>query len=322
MQHRLIYRVIMACAAASCAPQAKTKPAADLPDVEARADVDHASATTGDVITYTVEIEHKPDITIHIPDPGSDIAGLRIIDSGHEPPQTEDGRVHERRWFKLRADLVGSYVLPPVTAIYQEGDKPVKTLSTSEIFLEVKSVLPSTDSGTSPATDIHDLKPLKEVHYRPRWLFPVIGLVVAAALLALLAWWRQRRPKAYAKPATPPHQVAFAALDALRRTDFTDAAQVRRYYFAISEVIRTYVEARFALNATDLTTEEIVAQLHNTSALVPAERSRLKEFLVDTDQVKFAGHVPDSREIEQTYERGLAFVEATRPQPPPEVATP
>jgi hypothetical protein len=38
----------------------------------------------------------------------------------------------------------------------------------------------------------------------------------------------------------------------------------------------------------------------------------LKEFLWDTDQVKFAHQDPSQQDIESTYERALGFVESTR----------
>jgi hypothetical protein len=114
--------------------------------------------------------------------------------------------------------------------------------------------------------------------------------------------------------------LAFAELEALRGTDFDDPVAVRRFHFRISEVVRTYVEGRWSLNATDLTTEEILAALATLSDLAPPEAGRLGEFLQTTDRVKFAEHRPPPSEIEQTWERALAFVEATRPRPEPEPA--
>ena len=53
------------------------------------------------------------------PRPAADIAGFRIIDVGSEEPREEGDRRIEERWYKLRADLVGSYVLPPVEVAYR-----------------------------------------------------------------------------------------------------------------------------------------------------------------------------------------------------------
>ena len=107
--------------------------------------------------------------------------------------------------------------------------------------------------------------------------------------------------------------MAFEALNRLRSTDFDDPAAVRLFYFQISEVVRAYVEGRFGMNATDLTTEEILASLESLDQLSVNQNEVLRGFLMDTDQVKFAHREPGGSDIEHVYEQALGFVESTRP---------
>ncbi len=308
----------LALGLAGCTASDKPAPAAAEPEprapVEAATAVDRAVATTGDVITYTVTVDHEPDLEVELPEPGAEIAGFRIFDLGRDEPAERRGRRVETRWYKLRADLVGSYVLPPVTVRYRPSgsDQEWQTVETSAIFVEVESVLPA----DGEAADIRGLKPLRQVRRGPPWLWIAAGLL-ALALAAAAAWGWYRRPRP-AAPLVPPHVVAFGELEALRGTDFDDPAAVRRFHFRISEVVRSYVEGRWGLNATDLTSEEIVSQLGGLTDLPAAEAARLADFLRATDRVKFAEHRPPPSEIEQTWERALGFVEATRPRPEPE----
>ncbi len=303
--------------------------------VETRSRVDRAVATTGDVITYTVIVDHDPGYQVELPETGADIAGFRIIDVGSEDPREEGGRRILERWYKLRADLVGSYVLPPVEVAFRPvgdvetateasaeagaGDEaPFETVQTSEIFIEVQSVLPE----DGEVTDIRGLKPLREVATPiPWWLWAAAG--AGAMLLALLgAWlWRRGRRK-IEPPPRPAHEIAFEALARLRETDFEDPEAMRRFHFEISEVVRAYVENRFTLNATDLTTEEITAMLDEVRDLAGDDSELLRRFLTATDQVKFAAHEPSEEEIEGTYEGALSFVEATRERPEAATADP
>jgi len=283
--------------------------------VEVEASVDRAVATTGDLLTYRVRVERDPDFEVEIPEAGAAIAGFRITDTRRETSTLRSGRIAEERIYELRADLVGSYVLPPVEVRYRplatdesEDGAPWQTAGTSEIFVEVESVLPA----DGEATDIRGLKPLSR---RQRDL-PWFWMGVAAALLlgaATAAWWFSRRRRDRPEIVIPPHEVAFAALDRLRATNFEDKEDIRRFYFSISEVIRAYVEGRFGLNATDLTTEEILAELPEQLDLRAESRQQLSDFLRQTDRVKFAHHEPMATQIESTYEQALSFVEATQP---------
>ncbi|MYJ25772.1 MAG: protein BatD [Holophagales bacterium] len=305
---------LVACASGEPAGEAEAKPLAEL-----RASVDRTVATTGDLITYTVEVERDPEVEVELDEPGADIAGFRIVDLGRAPVETlASGRLLERRWYELRADLVGSYVLPALTATYSEPLGPGGGLEAAEIAVEVESVLPD---DRSEVTDIRDIKPLRRIDTAASWLLWT-GLALAAAALGLAAWWwwRRRRPDGSAPeaPTIPPYDLAIRELERLRRTDFSDLRELRGYYFAVSSVVRVYVEGRFALNATDLTTEEIRRRLGGLVRLEPSQARRLERFLVATDQVKFAAHLPVPEEIERTYEQALGFVTATRPPEVPE----
>ena len=283
--------------------------------VEARASVDRAVATTGDLITFSLTVDSRADLEVEIPEAGAEIDGFRIVDVGREEPLSRNARTLREQWYQLRADLVGSYVLPPVEIRFREPSAvaeepgPWQTLKTSEIFVEVESVLPA-EGG---AEDIRGLKPLRRVRPRVPWLEIVLGLAALGLVAAAVAWYLRRRARQLESvPAVPPHVVAFEALDALRDTDFEDPAAVRRFHFRISEVIRTYVEGRFGMNATDLTTEEILGGLADLDDLAAEPGDDLRRFLTETDRVKFAHREPSRGDIESTYELALGFVETTR----------
>lgn len=293
------------------------------PPLEVQAAVDKAVATTGDVITYTVDLEYDTTLEILFDEPGARIAGLRVIDFGQNPTEPKGlGRASEQRWYKLRADLVGPYVLPPLRVGYREQrpkadtadakteapQTPSRFVETSAIFIEVTSVLPK---GETP-TDIRGLKPLRPMPSKGSATWLAAGGVVLLLALGALGWWRWRqRPVAIPKPS-PPHEIAFSALESLRATDFNNSEETRLYFFRLSEVVRAYVEARFGVRATDMTREEIQTWIQGSS-LDSEQRSNLGAFLTRTERIKFGGHPPDRNDIERAYEMALRFVETTAP---------
>lgn len=180
----------------------------------------------------------------------------------------------------------------------------------------------ATDPDASPIeTELRDIKPLRPAK-AIIWPSILAGvcLVALAGFGAWLLWRRRQKRRAHqqaAQAARPPHEVALAGLQALHRVNFADEAAVRQYYFAISEVLRAYVTARFNLMASQLTTEEIFSRLPKLVGLAPPENLRLRAFLAQTDQVKYAHHQATPEEIGATYEQAVAFINATKPQPAP-----
>lgn len=318
--HKLHYALaattVLLVVAAACSSEEVVSQAPPPEPVQANVSVDKAVATTGDELLYSVEINHDAAITIEIPEIGSQIAGFRIIDFGTDKPVQADGRIQQRSWYKLRGDLVGSYILPSISLTYEHNGEE-NTVSTSELFVEIESVLPSDGS----ATDIRGLKPLNRVELDPKWPPYALAAGVTLSLLLLgLWWWRRRQRREHDVPPRPAHEIAYEALERLRATNFDDSEAVRRYFFELSAILRSYIEGRFELNATDLTTEELIPMIRAHAAIDSALQPALRDFLLATDRVKFANHTPSKADIEKAYETTLSFVEATLMKPDAEEA--
>jgi hypothetical protein len=315
---------------------------ADAP-VVVSASIEPATATTGDRVTYRLRVEHDPDLEVVVAEPEAQIGGLQIVNAGAVPPRRlgllSDRRVDER-WWELRADLVGSYELPafevgvrsraPAGQASGEAGAELSIVAAEPVLLEIESILPADGS----AEDILDIKPLRGRPEAFRWWWVIAGLVAAVLATAALFYARRRRAVTPAAPAVPAHLVAYQALDALKASELGDAESVRRYYFALSGTLRTYVEGRFGLNATDLTSEEILACLSPSRR--PVRRGQaigmrleldaeadalLRRFLVETDRVKYADERPGHAAIEATWSRARRFVEVTEPRGEEEAAS-
>lgn len=338
---------------AACTRQEATPATAGVvAPVVVAASVDRPTATTGDLVTYRVVVEHDAALEVTIPEAAQQIGGLRIVRSGVEPARSKSllgslfGRERrlEERWYELRADLVGSYELPPVEVAYRslpatedtaasEGsaEAVVETVSSEPVAVEVQSVLPEDGS----ARDIQDIKPPRPAATPFPWLWVGIGALVMVLVWAAIRYLRRRRGESALVPPVPPHELAYRRLDELRGRDLSDVEAVRQFYFELSGTLRTYVEARFGLNATDLTSEEILAALTSSRSssalrsrlereLLPGQRRRLqlepeadallRRFLVETDRVKYADQHPARQEVDHTWEHARSFVEATEPR--------
>jgi hypothetical protein len=284
-----------------------------LPPVEVKAEVDRATATTGDPIRYTLTATSNPQIEVTIPEMGSQIAGLRIIDIGSSEPLERDGRKIIDRWYELRADVVGSYIIPGAVFTYKDDQGKTNELKTSQIFIEVKSVIEDKDA----AKDIKDIKPLSII---PRDYTLLVGLsIISVALIALIGGgiylYRVRYRKVTAPPEMPAHELAFKELDQLKKEDFISRGIYKEHYFKLSEIFRRYLERRFHFQAVEQTTEEILPALLNLKNVDETEKGIAQQFLHHTDLVKFAKYVPGADEVEHEHQEAINFINKTKEEP-------
>ncbi|MEE2776478.1 MAG: hypothetical protein VYE73_06910 [Acidobacteriota bacterium] len=287
----------------------------DQPPVSAQAAVDRAVASTGDRLEFSLEVQYGPGYEIEIDEIADDIEGFRLLDLG-SVSGTVRGRKQRRDTYVLRADLIGSYILPPVKVRFRKQSAAGgelggwQEIETSRIFVEIESVV----ARDADATDVRDIKPIREIDAPFPWYGWIgIGVGLVGAAIAGFLWWRGRRRQVVATPPIPAHIVALEALQRLRHGELGDAEAIRLLHFALSEVVRAYVEGRFALNATDLTTEEIL-DVAPSLELSEEDLGRLGSILTDSDQVKFARHEPGSEDISSIFERSLTFVGSTLPR--------
>ena len=113
----------------------------------------------------------------------------------------------------------------------------------------------------------------------PVWVAVMFGLACVAVLVAVLLRTRQVK-------AVPPHEWALVRLAKL---DGKSGAEVVE---RVAAVLRAFVERRFAIPATKLTTAELAAATGEQGW--PVEQADpLRAILDECDRAKFAGDVPD-----------------------------
>lgn len=303
-----------ACKSSPKRPAAPAGPSSERPAVELRAEVDRAEVSVGEPVVFRIVLNAEPSVSVSLPDVGPGIQGLKIVDMGEEAPREVGGRKESSRWYRVEADLSGSYVLPAVQIPYTGPDGQEASVETDPVFLKVLPPKPTTGTGEQPA-DIRDLKPLVEIR-RP---FPVRWILAASALLATaggigLVFWRRRRRKTELPPTAEEHaQRELADLDA---SGLFEEERFREYIFGLSLIFRRYLERKFGIPAAEQTTEEALQGVRNSQRLGEDLKHAARAFLEGTDPIKYRGLEPDRRETEAWRADLVTFVErASAPGP-------
>jgi hypothetical protein len=152
--------------------------------------------------------------------------------------------------------------------------------------------------------DIRDIRGPKAVPVS--WITPAILITALLAVLCAAALWRLRTRNH--RPRIPTvAEEALARLESLRVLMLPD--QAREFGIAASEILRGYIEKRFAVRVTRQTTEEFLqALLKDNEAGLAHHRPLLEEFLRQCDLVKFAGTMLSREDMESLLQSARAFV--------------
>ncbi|MBI4718952.1 MAG: hypothetical protein HY763_14190 [Planctomycetes bacterium] len=268
---------------------------------------------------------------------------------------TERDKVRLTYDYRIEFVLPDTYELPAVTATYTDardaaeaagggaGDVSPGPMSPSR--KEVKSeplslVVRAVPGQELTEAELKSLPPLEPVELARRWsrwwwLGPLLALgaglaayvmvlVVGAVyppLRRFLPWLLARLfPRHVPQPAPllPAHEWARRELARLIGEDLLSRGQFREFYYRISDVVRGYVERRFAVSAPEMTTEEFLMVASRDRRLGAANAEELGRFLSVCDPVKYARYRPEVAEAERLVQVAGQFVERTREREPVE----
>ncbi len=143
-----------------------------------------------------------------------------------------------------------------------------------------------------PAEALRNMEILQQS--TPPWLS--LGLLIFGTLLLALA--RRLFLKARSRPPTPEEEAATARQKALQSLNalLKRKSTPERFYIELTDTVRQYVEERYHLHAPMQTTQEFLQMATIHPIFDPITRMKLKNFLINADNVKFARHHPSNEE--------------------------
>ena len=275
--------------------------------------VDSTHVTVGDRIAMMVTVEHPPSARVTWPD-SLDLAPFEVLEVRLQPDEAGSDVVRSTAVLTLAAFELGELEIPSFDLVVTAADGAEELLSTDRFGIEVASV------GADESGDIRDIRgpmgiPLGALRLA---LWVLLPLLLAAALWVVARRLRAK-PGDAAQPALlvpprPAHEVALDALAALEASPMLDRGLVKEYHIEASDILRTYVEARFGVQALEMTTLEVLAGLH--AAGTDARFSDgLRAFLYQCDLVKFAKVRPGPDVSRHVLDLGRRIVLDSAPSP-------
>jgi hypothetical protein len=302
--------------AAFAAPAAT--PAGAKAPISVKATVDRRSALVGDRIRLRIEVAAPKHVEVRFPKFADyRIGDLEIKDSGLRTKEAMFGKRVYSQSYVLSGYTVGKLTIPEIDVGWREpGAKDWQVRKTRAMDISIMSVLPQGGAD--------DIRPVKgPLAYRnPYW--GILALAAALCGALALAAFVYAKLKSYA-PVRLPHETALEELEAIRSA-YLQGGDIKDFYVGVSDCVRRYIERAFQLRAPEMTTEEFLYSLRDSSGLTMAQKEPLEGFMAACDLVKFAKYAPTREEAEAVFttaqrfimEASGAFVEEAREAVPPQ----
>lgn len=238
--------------------------------------------------------------------------GVELAGSPKMDTLSSDSNVTEiQTSFTFTSFDSGSHVIPVINGYLENPDGTIDTVKFDAGKLEVTTI--QIDTTTYKPFDVKDQMTYP---YTVKEFLPWIGLLVALIALLVIAvrlWrrWREKRAL-FIKPAEPdsPHIAALKELENIRKERLWQNNQMKLYYTRITDVLREYIEARFALQAMEKTSAEILTELI-PAGIDKSDYNSLKELLEVADLVKFAKYIATESENENAIPAAIRFISST-----------
>ena len=188
--------------------------------------------------------------------------------------------------------------------------------------ISIKIVDMPVDTTQQAITDI------KNVYQPPiDWMFylTIVGsILLALLLLALVIYlvnkYLKSRKNKDTEPESEPidprkaHEIAYEELEVLRQKQLWQSQQFKAYYTELTEILRRYISNRYAIDAMEQTSDDIISEFRRNKELKEKkeEIKLLSDVLQVADLVKFAKWQPLPDECERSFHQVTQFIDNTK----------
>ena len=99
-------------------------------------------------------------------------------------------------------------------------------------------------------------------------------------------------------------------LNQLRERRLAESGNEREYYTTLVDILRTYLQGRFSINAMEMSSTQILDSLRNNPD-TRDNRERISQILEIADFVKFAKHLASDEDNAKALPSAVRFVTST-----------
>jgi hypothetical protein len=257
--------------------------------------------TTAMTLRLQLEATVATGYRVLFPQLTRDAGGFRVLASRALNPEAGPSETVYRQEYELEPFLAGNYSIPPLDVVCLHfAAQPIR-LRTPPFPIGVGSVLPY----RNPIPAARGIVRRPEAR-RPYWL--AFGLLLAAP--AVIAFRRRKAVAGRTRHAEPPGAAALRCLDELTRSPSPDV-----FYWRLAEIVRSYVQARYAIPVDCVTSAELLEAVRWSGRAGSAALEHLSDLFGLCDRGRFFTARPTPIEMEAAAAHCRAFLTLSEPLP-------
>ena len=290
---------------------------ANVGPISLKASLDSAHIIMGKQTTLHIEIVDNNGVNGVLPILNSDtiIAEIEVISKSQaDTIDLENNRRQINQDIIIQSFDSGLYTIPPIQYIVGKDTFKANPLALKVIPVSADSL--QTIHGQAdviyPNSRWYDFLPDFITDYWG-WILVVI-IVILGAIFGLLLY-KKKLPITLtpAKKEIPPYELAIQLLEKLRDEKLCERGQEKEFYTRLTDILRSYIDSRFGINAMEMTTTQIIESLNNNNNETVDSKSYVEQVLEIADFVKFAKVRPLPDDNVKSYNWALQFVKETKP---------
>jgi hypothetical protein len=272
---------------------------------------DSTTIRIGDQIKLHFDVDMPLNAKVSFPSFKDTITGkIEVIKTFRPDSSKKDGKLHIRQDLLITSFDSGYHQIPPLNFAFEVGNSR-DTLKTVPLYLTVNALPVDTTK------EIKDIKaplgvPFSILDYW-QYILGFFGLIFIAFAVWYVIKLRKKQPLFGGfRAADPPHIIALRELDGLRAEKLWQQDKTKQYYTRLTEIIRTYIERRYEIDALEMTSDEILIALKNAQMDDFSQIELLQKMFQTADLVKFAKGQPLPDENEVNLLNAYQFVNNTK----------
>ncbi len=215
--------------------------------------IDTTQIKIGEEIIYTIQVEADSTDLVLFPE-GQTFSPLEVIESYKIDTTRLQNKIKLIKKYGLTQFDSGSYTIPTQRIVINNNP-----FNTDSLRIEVANVVVDTTQQK-----MYHIKPAFEVadplfNFK-NLLFSLFGFLVLLGIV-LYFYFRRKKKRKEAEQLLPPYEEALEALKELDSSHFLKNDNSKKYYSALTEIIKRYLHREVDDSALESTSNELIERL-------------------------------------------------------------